>query len=165
MQILILGVLALFGVGLSGIAYKANQPQPAPITVPLSAVVDTIKAKEESKEVSPAKSEMKPVIQKIVPVESQIYTAPAYYYPTDHAYQNLLDTIENTNKALLRQEKQRQEELEDWADSIQEENENILNCQDAIEDVEKGIRAEIEAAGGFGTNSQIRAMALSRVDC
>lgn len=164
--------LVLFGsIGTGTIVYTQTQPSvpeaaPALVATPVVATttvpVETrvIPAKKTSPKASTAVTATVPTAVPTPPLPAVL--APATY---DNATQDMIDAINASIRANEKAQQREQDELEDWASAIKNQNNAYQDCDAKINAAEDKIRAEIQAAGGFGTESQVRAMALSRVSC
>ncbi len=89
--------------------------------------------------------------------------APKVY--VDPVTQGLLDAFEANARDIENSRRANERIMNNWANSSRSQIDEYDACEDAIDDAEDDIRAEVEARGGYVSNSQLRSMAMNRTGC
>lgn len=170
MQIFIVGLLTILSASIGGLAYVGTHKAPALLPVQIVRVkattTPTVQATTTAK-VAPKVNKPVPKNVTTTSVQEKI-SAPAtlpYTYYDAQILSDLNSQLEELAEQQKREERARQRQLAEWADEVRNQNNSYVSCSQLIANEENKIRAEIQSGGGFGTESQVRAMAINRANC
>lgn len=144
-----------------------HHPAPTPVPAPIVQATTTIPV--------PVKQTIAPKKKIIVPAAAiAAPVAPVQPQMSAAQFKALMDRVnavtapaplpDYTNQ-IIQQQAQERADINAQAAQTRAVVDASINCESKIQDAENQIKAEIQAAGGFGTESQVRAMAMGRVSC
>ncbi len=161
---------AAMGVSLPGVS-GAGAPIPSPVATPAAAPTPTQTRYQQGLAAATASGLPAPTDAGAARTAMANYAPPApedtsavdAYISDDPAVNGLLSNITQ----LLNPQKQTSTLMQDYKSlyrqsGLDEINEELIDAETVINGTEDDIRNEIQTAGGFGTESQVQAMALAR---
>lgn len=170
MQYIILGIIALVSITVGTFSYRAGEH-----SVPHSVTVITATSSIETHvSTTTPVSHVKSAVKTTATVSAPAPVSTEKPEMTQAQFQALMQQVNAATapapqpdymNQILDQQKQEQDSIDSMIAPTRARVDSLLDCENKITAEEANVRAEIQAAGGYGTESQVHAMATSRVSC